>query len=157
MTQNLNFGQQVDAWTRKSRTLMEAVFQEATQDLIVAAQTPKGKGGNMPIRDGFLRNSGTAALNSVPSGPSRAPDGYKNVDWDASPMAVVVASAKIGDRIVFGWTAAYARRMEYGFSGKDSLGRTYNQTGNGFMRLAAQRWPEIVRDAAQRVRKEVQG
>ena len=155
ISNKLSFQKQVDDWTKKSDARLQAVFQESTQDLIDIAQKPKAKGGNMPVLDGFLRNSGVAALNSVPTGPSRAPKGYRDTDWDASASAIVIASANIGDRVVFGWTAEYARRMEYGFSGKDSLGRTYNQKGNGFMRLAAQKWQFIVKNAATRVRKTV--
>lgn len=151
----VSFANQVDVWTRKSRNRMTAVFQEATQQLIAEAQTSIPKGGKLPVDTGFLINSGTAALNSIPQGESKASKGYRDIEWDASPIAVVIASAQIGDRIVFGWTAAYARRLEYGFQGKDSLGREYNQQGYGFMRMAANRWPQIVNESMARVKAEV--
>jgi len=42
--------------------------------------------------------------------------------------------------------------MNYGFVGTDSLGRTYNQTGFGFVDAVAQRWPQIVIQAEAKVR-----
>jgi hypothetical protein len=59
-------------------------------------------------------------------------------------VELVILTANLGDTIYIGWTAAYAMRMEYGFQGPDSLGRVYNQPGNGFARSAAQNWPKIV-------------
>ena len=151
----LSFAKQVDAWTRKSHNRMHTVFQESTQNLINEAQQSIWKGGLMPINVGFLTNSGTAALNSIPSGESKAPEGYNQTVWDPSPVAIVIASADIGDRIVFGWTAEYARRMEYGFQGADSLGREYNQAGYAFMRTAANRWTAIVNETIADVKQKV--
>ncbi len=36
----------------------------------------------------------------------------------------------------YGFTPAYARRIEYGFMGKDSLGRDYHQAAQPYMRPA---------------------
>lgn len=130
----------LDQWTRKTEARMEAVFRTAAQSMIEEAQTPTDKGGNMRVDTGFLRNSGTAALNSIPTGSALQGQTFRQVDWDAAPSVLVINRAKIGDRIVFGWTANYADVRER----KD-----------GFMRLAAQNWPQHVKRAAAKVRKEV--
>lgn len=46
----------------------------------------------------------------------------------------------------------YARRIEYGFTGQDSLGRSYNQSGRGMVGLTVLEWPDIVKAAAASVK-----
>lgn len=43
--------------------------------------------------------------------------------------AVGLANFELGQFIRFSWTMAYALRIELGFTGSDSLGRTYQQPG----------------------------
>lgn len=119
------FSAQVDAWVRKSQGRMTAVFQTATQMTIEVAQEvgpsvasanaggEQPTGGLLPVDTGFLRASGQASLNGWPVGPSRPADGQREFDVD-----LVIAGARIGDVIHWGWTAAYARAMEerYGFN-----------------------------------------
>jgi hypothetical protein len=54
--------------------------------------------------------------------------------------------------VYIGWQAAYSRRLNYGFAGEDSLGRTYNQSGYGFAEAAAAKWPQIVQEQAMKMR-----
>jgi hypothetical protein len=126
----VSFSSDVSNWAKRTEARTLAVFQTAAQDLIEEAQTPRAKGGNMPIDFGFLRNSGQAALNDIPSGPS-SPN-----NMTAAPL--VISRAKIGDRVVFGWTANYAVYMEARY---------------GFMRLAAQKWRQFVLTANKKVQK----
>ena len=57
-----------------------------------------------------------------------------------------------GDETIYlGWQANYARRQNFGFTGEDALGRTYNQSGLGFLEAAVAKWPSIVKDAAAHV------
>lgn len=46
---------------------------------------------------------------------------------------------------------AYGRRLEYGFTGEDKLGRHYNQPGRGFVGLTVTEWTQIVAQQAARV------
>jgi hypothetical protein len=57
---------------------------------------------------------------------------------------MVAASMKAGDTATFTYTAAYARRVNSGFTGQDSLGRTYNQQGAHFVENAVDQWPALV-------------
>lgn len=118
------FGAQVGAWARKSDNRLTAVFREATQRVIEQAQTPVGEGGKLRVDTGFLRASGQASLTGWPSGPSRREEGNGSFD-----VNLVIAGARVGDTIYFGWTAEYARPREY---------------HDGFMRSAAQNWQPIV-------------
>lgn len=133
-----DFASQVGAFVAKSDARMTAVFRQSAQDVINEAQEPRGRGGNMPIRTGFLRNTGDAAINKLPVGESKPPEGVETFAWDATAALLVINQAKLGDTIFFGWSAEYARYME---------------TRYGFLRLAAQNWPTIVRKNAQRLER----
>jgi len=111
----------LDKWVTSVQSRVSAVEKQSAQDVIEVAQKPRGKGGNMPVDTGYLRNSGQAKLNSLPSGESS--------EANETAVALVIYRAKPGDKIYFGWTAVYSRAME----------RKY-----GYMRLAAQKWDRIV-------------
>jgi len=108
-----------------------AIMRESAQRVIEQAQTARGNGGNMPVDTGFLRASGQASLTGLPSGPSHQGEGFGNFDY-----TFVIAQAKLGGTIWFGWTANYAIYMEFRY---------------GFMRLAAQNWQAIVNQVAREV------
>lgn len=133
-----DFGQLVGAHVRKYESRMLTVFRASAQDMIEEAQESRGSGGNMPVQTSFLRNSGQAALNNTPSGESVRPKDYAGGTWNPNESLIIVNQAKIGDRIVFGWTANYAIYMEARY---------------GFLRLAAQNWPAIVKRNAERLRQ----
>ncbi|RZZ81126.1 hypothetical protein [Pseudoxanthomonas winnipegensis] len=135
------FGDQVKALTEKYKLRQEVVFRESAQQVLTKAQVPKKSGGRMPVKDGFLRGSVGASKEGMPSGPS--------------DPALVFSTLKIGEQVYAGWTAAYALRMEYGFQGTDSLGRTYDQAGNGFLRAAVQNWDFIVAEAVAQAKKDI--
>ncbi len=120
----------------------EAIFRESAEALMEQANTPEGRGGKMPVDTGFLRNSSVASKD----GPGTP---------DSSDPALVFAALQLGETVWAGWTAAYAMRMEHGFSGKDSLGRQYEQAGKGFMRAAAQNWDFIVNEVTAKVKARI--
>jgi hypothetical protein len=60
-----------------------------------------------------------------------------------------VADMKAGDVFHMRNNAAYARRLEYGFVGPDSLGRVYNQAGRYYVSDTIKRWPLIVAAVAK--------
>lgn len=107
-------------------------------------QTPVGAGGNMPIDTGFLRASLRVGVAPIALATMTNP-GKGKVAYDESAYAVSLSRVQIGDIVSARYLANYARRMEMGFVGEDSAGREYNQKGYGFVRLAVQRWPSIVK------------
>ena len=131
----VNFALTVSNWVKQQESAMVAVTQEAAQDLSEDVTKPRAKGGRMPVSTGFLRNSLTAAINSIPSGEGSA-DGYSNTDFDAQPVVLVLNQLRAGDRLVLGFTANYAERME----------RRYF-----FTRSAAQNWPTYVNKAVKKI------
>jgi len=135
-----SFTASVAAFRDKTKQQMRDVFAEAVQDVLETAQQPKARGGRMPVDTGNLRNSLASGLNGAFGAPSA--DGY----------VVTLSEMEIGDIAQFAWTAPYARRMELGFFGADSLGRTYEQPGNHFVGAAAAQWPQFVAKWAARVK-----
>lgn len=87
----------------------------------------------MPIDTGFLRASGQASLIGLPVGPSNQAEPPGQFDY-----AFTIAQMHVGDTLWFGWTAEYAKYMEFRY---------------GFMRLAAQNWSAIVNQVAREVRR----
>lgn len=120
---------------------IEMVVRQSAQDVLEQANRPVAQGGAMPVDTGFLRNSLAVGINAEPVGAAGAEA--------AGGIETGLAGYSLGDVIMARWTAAYAKRMEYGFHGVDSLGRSYQQQGFGFVRQAAQKWPAIVAANAQ--------
>lgn len=111
-------------WATKNKRRMDAVVKGSTQDVVAIAQTPKAKGGRMPVDTGFLRNS---LMSSISGG--------LGVQGAAS-YVMVAAGMKGGDMATFQWTAEYARFVNDGANGR---------TGAFFLEGAADQWPQIVR------------
>lgn len=129
----------LNKWVLKTESRMEAVAKESFQRLINEAQEPVAKGGNMRVDTGFLRNSGTASIDTLPVGSSVNPFTKKDEagQWDASSQATVINSLKIGQIIYFGWTANYA---------------IHRENKDGFVRRAVQDWPRIVHQVSATAR-----
>jgi hypothetical protein len=126
-----SFSAQVSAWVAKSERRIEAVFKESAQEVFSIAQTPVARGGNMPVDTGFLRNSLVSGLNGSTS--LSGPDAY----------TLAIAQAKLGDSVFGGWTANYARYVEYGAGGR---------TPRRFAGSAAEQWQRIVARNSARLR-----
>lgn len=150
-TEGQSFSAQVGAWAAAEIERAEAVYQTAAQTVANEVRTPVAEGGRMPIKTGNLRRSLMASTSSMPT----IVEGKQQ--FTDSGLELVIAGAQLGGTIYLGFQAAYAARMNYGFVGEDSLGRTYNQTGYGFVDAVAQRWAEIVREAEQTVRSRFEG
>ncbi len=110
---------------------IEAVAKQSIQDVVDDMQTPKAKGGRMPVDTGFLRNSLVSGLDGA-FGPPGV-DSYTGV----------IAGMQIGDVVKFAYTAEYAIHQELG---------TSKMQGNHFMGVAAAKWPGFVAANAARAR-----
>jgi hypothetical protein len=145
-----SYAASVGAWVRKSEARISAVLKMSAQDVISEMQevgpsvaNPDSFGtGHMPVDTGFLRASLQAAINEpAPAIQFRSPSAT-SVAYDASPVALVIAGAKLGQTIYATYGAAYAPQMEARY---------------GFVRLAAQNWQEIVSRNAVLARQRVSG
>ena len=137
----LSFSAAVAQWADKVEGAVEAIFKEATQEVVEEMQRPVGQGGRMRVDTGFLRASLLASSASMPAISAAKPVEGGTYTPDFGQIEAVIAGADIGDTLYFGYTASYAGYREYGANG---------QPADGFVRLAAQNWPIIVdRKAAE--------
>lgn len=137
----LSFSAAVAQWADKVEGAVEAIFKEATQEVVEEMQRPVGQGGRMRVDTGFLRASLLASSTSMPAISAAKPVEGGTYTPDFGQIEAVIAGADIGDTLYFGYTASYAGYREYGANG---------QPADGFVRLAAQNWPIIVdRKAAE--------
>jgi len=144
----MTFEKDIEKFVKKTEARLLATTRFALSDLIQEMQTPIAKGGKMPVDTGFLRSSGAAAINELPSGPTK---GRKRSPEDAVTgelpeykisgdfVGPVLSRLKVGDDFCFGWTAVYARRQEI---------------YNGFMVSAVKKWGTFVRGAVKKVNGE---
>jgi len=117
------FEAQVAEFARLTKEKMLLVVKQSAQDVFEAAQVPKAQGGNMPVDTGFLRNTMVSSLSG--GAGLQGPDAY----------VAVIAGMDLGDSVFGGWTASYARHVEYG---------TSKMAGSFFALRAAMEWQAIV-------------
>lgn len=139
---NKEFVSGISDWAKRTEDALLAIGRQSVQDLIDEAQTPRDKGGNMPVLTGFLRASGRAKVNSIPSGDTRGEKGqiYGSAAKysDEPTVSLAIADWNAGDTIYFGWTAEYALAQEYKC---------------GFVETATQNWQQIVRKNEAELKK----
>lgn len=129
------------SWAGSTDALLTALLRNSVQELAKVAGTTIPNGGRVPVLTGNLARSVV-----VDNKPPRVIEGLATGDYSLG-----LANIKPGDTIYIGWQAKYSRRVNYGFVGTDSLGRTYNQAGRGFAEAAAAEWPSIVQSEATRL------
>lgn len=130
-----SFKAQVSDWVKASEARLTAVFRASVQSLVHEVQKTKAEGGHMPVDTGFLRASLLASKTAMPSLKTDAkPEKDQSYPNDASSVELTIAGASPGRPFYLGFTANYALHQEY---------------VNGFVRLTAQRWQEIVDKSIQ--------
>ncbi|ACL61752.1 HK97 gp10 family phage protein [Methylobacterium nodulans] len=132
-----DFQSQVSEWVRQTEERLTAVFRESAQRVISDMQS------RVPVDTGFLKSSLQVSTDAPVPADRKPPPGAAPA-YNPTAATLAIAGAEIGDTLYASYSAVYARRVNYGFVGTDSLGRTYNQAGRHFVGLAAQRWPQIV-------------
>lgn len=140
MATQQTFYADVKKFAELTKLQIRRVVVDSLYDVLEGAQTSaKGitaggtlKEGNIPVVSGDLINSLAVEING-----SLGPRGQGS-------YAVAIANYNIGDYMRFGWTIEYAMRVENGFTGTDSEGRTFNQSGWHFVSYNAAKWPRIV-------------
>ena len=131
----------VDKWVADTEKNIMAVIKNSIEDLVDEASVPVKSGGKMPVDTGFLRLSGTGAVNQMPEGEGRGRNrnlGEIGVIYQSNPTGAIkpmLIKFEMGDTFYFGWTAIYAPLMNIKY---------------GFLDSAVQNWSDIV---ANNVRK----
>lgn len=142
----------VNAWTKQTEERSEQAFQNGLLNFYDALSA------ETPVDTGNLRNSLIASVNGTAS-PSVTGPGNNSSDstyrGGAEQSIGNIMSAKVGDRVSFIYLASYARRLNYGFTGADSLGRVYSQAGRFWIEAVGARYRSIMRAAATRLRMKM--
>lgn len=149
------FSANVGKWATQTEQRLNAIFRESSKRVLHDMQTSVGHGGNMPVDTGFLRASLIVSLNGAVPMANRKPHANSSLVWNEGAMIATIAKATHHDRIVCGYTAVYARRLEYGFFGKDKLGRQYRQRPRAFVRSAIAKWHLIVAQVSRELKARV--
>lgn len=142
-----SFTATIEDWVKETEARMLAVTRDSLNVMINDMQQRDSDGGLMRVDTGFLRLTGKAALNTIPSGPSQKPKDapvgqYTGVydTWDGQTLLAVLMDMKLGDTFYWGWTAAYAPVRE---------------TYDGFMDRPMQNWQGYIDSSTNRLRDRI--
>ena len=133
---NKNFKAQVDKFTVDTEEKFLIVIKDSIQDLVKEATKSEEYGGKMHVDTGFLRSTGTGAINQIPRGPDQGRKrnpGETGVIYHSDPVGSIqglLPKLKIGDTFYYGWTAHYA-----------SIREMYDN----FLKSASQKWSYFIR------------
>jgi hypothetical protein len=142
------FKGEFDEWVQQTEKRMNAVFRLSTQKTVNYMQSIA------PHDQGFLKASLVVLVNQDPPRADRSQeDGLGQ--YTEAYMKLQIAGAVAGDRVTVAYTMEYARRLEFGFTGTDALGRYYNQPPRGWSRAAAQQWKRFVAEATSEAKARV--
>lgn len=139
-----SFAETIGKWASQTPERVEAVHKRALEKLAMEMTRTKAEGGNVPVDTGNLYRSLVASTSGMPQ-TSDQPAAGSNVNS-------VITTLRPNQPVWFGYTAAYAKRQEFGFVGADALGRVYNQHGNHFVSRAIAMWPQIVSESVSEVK-----
>jgi hypothetical protein len=115
---------------------LEAVARQSIQEI------SSNVVDDTPLDTGFLKGSWQPSLGAPKRDKGINDPGGAKAKAD---VAIAVAELRAGDTFYMINNAKYARRLEYGFVGQDSLGRSYNQQGRFFVARNVRRWRSIVK------------
>ena len=132
---------ELDKWIKKAKARARAAARMAVENTANEANTSRNSGGRLPWDTGFLFRSMGGHIGSMPTGDTM---GVKGVEYAEVNDSVSAAAARwdpfSGKAFYVGWTAAYARPMEYRY---------------GFMRGAAENWDMQVERAAKTAKQRI--
>lgn len=131
----------IDKWLASVKADLKAVARQSIYRLCFSVVS------DTPVDTGFLRGMWQPSIGDMPEakeGAALDPGGA----LAAADLAVKIAALELGATFYYSNATVYARRLEYGFVGTDSLGRNYNQAGRFFVTNNVARWPSIVETTA---------
>jgi len=126
----MSFAASVAAWAEKTEEAQTQILHESLRRLVDEVTRPKSAGGHLPVVTGNLGNS--IAVSTL--GPVTYEWGTKKFRNPDDAVNNAIAGVAVGQTAWIGFRAPYAHKIE---------------VENGFVRLAAQRWPQIVVEAVR--------
>lgn len=134
----VGFKSDIVQWVAKVSNRLEALPPTCGKILIDNVRTPVKQGGNMPVVSGNLRNS--IDLNfSGPRPADRVLDQNKPIADPVMKLYDRLERMRLGSHVYIFFRAIYGPKMEMKYA---------------FVRLAAQKWPQVVAAGVARVKKQ---
>lgn len=130
---------QADRWATMMKGRLHYIKVMVPARIMQAQQRPRTSGGRMPVVTGELRDSLVI-------------DAGGRLLIGAEAYRELTTLPPFKGNIRWGWTVPYANRINYGFTGMDSIGRYYNQAGVHYIEYGESLAPRIARDEARRAR-----
>lgn len=138
------FTAQLDAAILEIEGGLEYVMRQSISDVLVAAQE---------TQDGITIGAESFVEGRIPVGKTKELVNSLAVnDAEGVDVGLEIKGLQVGETMKFSWTAPHARRINSGFTGTDSLGRTYDQPGRFFVDKNAARFPEFVKKRAAEIK-----
>ena len=133
-------------WSARFKGDMDALARQTCQSISLGVVI------DTPLDTGFLKSSWQPSI-GAPELTEGAALGDGAGARAASAVGLVCAGIKAGDTYFMVNNAKYARRLEFGFVGKDKLGREYNQMGRYFVSDNMARAPYVVEQLTQELKQ----
>lgn len=131
---------QINAFLDKAQARQDAIVRAVAEDCLARVKELT------PVKTGYLRANWAITLGNDP-----APiEGPRN---DGSLSAIAQIHAGVSFTVTN--ATVYARRIEEGFVGEDSLGRHYDQKGAHMLQQTITELPQIIARAVERVNREM--
>jgi hypothetical protein len=124
------FAAQIADWAQKAELAQTDVLHLSIRLLVEEVTRPESAGGHLPVVTGNLRNSIAVST----TGPVTFNFTTKKFRDPSDTVNNAIAGIEIGKTAYVGFRAPYAHKRE---------------ADHAFMRLAAQRWPQIANQAAK--------
>lgn len=140
------FGADLKALVDLAKEDLRYVTMMSIQDVLEGAQT---------TQRGITQGAESFEVGKIPVGLTSDLVNSLSVEGSTGPDAYITAitGMALGDVLTFEWTAPYAARIEFGFTGTDSLGRSYDLAGRFFIGANAAKFEQFVQARAAEVRK----
>lgn len=136
-----SFSAQVRNWTDRAKRNFSMVHRSAVDKLY------QGVVEDTPAVTSNARRSWALSTTAMPQ-----IDQTGEVRFDTPPdIGLQIATMPTGSPVYIGAQAIYIPRLNYGFTGTDSLGRNFNQAGLMFVERNAERWQSFVDAAAREI------
>lgn len=142
------FADQISEWGRQTEARTTAIYRRSVEILGEEMAKTRPQGGRVPFQTGNLARSLLASTQAMPKTSEKPTAGVS--------VGLVAATLRLDQTVWIGYQALYARRMNYGFVGADSLGRVYSQSGNYFLEGAIDQWQQIVGRASYEIQRSVE-
>lgn len=132
-------------WAQAAIKKAQAAPRFVVEEMANAMATSVRASGFTPVDTGNLSRSVTISLAPI----KRDGPGYNSPvrqDYNGAVKGIPYDGATY-----IAYKAIYAARVNYGFVGTDSLGRSYNQAGRAFLEANIARFPQVVQKAVARL------